>query len=98
MLNTPKLIHTPVNPNIFGRVLSDMIEAIVDITVPMESCIKLPVPIMTPSPMLFVCLFLCCVFWCVFRCVLLEIHIVNQRCMRRDIDREIDIYIKHTIA
>jgi len=64
-LNTPKLIHTPVNPNIFGRVLSDMIEAIVETTVPMESCIKLPVPIITPSPMLFWFVFVLCVLVCI---------------------------------
>ena len=40
----------PVSPNIFGSVLRDIIDAIVASIVPIDSCKKLPVPIITPSP------------------------------------------------
>ncbi len=42
MLKTPKLIQTPVSPNIFGRVFNDTKAAHVATTVESESCMKLP--------------------------------------------------------
>mmetsp|Transcript_13705 Transcript_13705/g.20050 ORF Transcript_13705/g.20050 Transcript_13705/m.20050 type:complete len:113 (+) Transcript_13705:399-737(+) len=50
-LNTPKLIHTPVSPYIGGNLLRASNIPSVATIVLIDSCKKLPVPTITPSPM-----------------------------------------------